>query len=956
MKRWNSSASFKTVWLLRYTSIPYSVLAISLFLTFVGWSVAETYYENQTQKLFTIQVENSLNRIKHRMHSYEYSLQALLGFMNASDNVTAQDWHDFTQTLSTLQYYPGLQGLGYAVMLHPDEVEKLEKTMSEKGAFSLYPKGERPLYSAIIYLEPKNERNRVAMGFDMYSDPVRRQAMDTARDTGKITLSGGVTLVQETEADIQPGILMYAPFYKRGSEHRTVQQRRETLQGFVYSPFRMNDLLDEVLPHDEGMDFQIYDVTGEPTFLYRSYDASKAADPHTDTRWIKICGRIWRIDFSHKDQYTSQRHHNEPDIFAVFALVFDFLIFGLLRYLVRSRKEIDDVAKELKKNFDWLNNILDSSTDGVHILNSDGNLVAWSRSFLEMLGYTAQEASTLNILNIDTIIDAGKIVEELKNFPIGEQRVLVTRHRRKDGSEIDVEITMRVFEIEGERYWYSSSRDISQRKEVERAIIKEKELAQRYLDIVDVMILVLDKDKNVQLINRKGCEIIGYPPEEVIGKNWMEHFIPKRLRHQVHEVGDTLMKSHSDSINYYENPILTKNKEERLISWHNTTLLDQNGNTVGILTSGEDITQRKIVENELIRLSQVVNQNPYPTIITDIDGKIEYVNPAGIEASGYSKRELVGKKMAIFSSGEHSKEFYEKLWKTIKHDQQSWQGTLIDKMKNGEIKDCKSIIFPIFDNQNRLVNFVSIKEDITERNLKDKLFMMQTRQAQMGEMIAMIAHQWRQPLATINAIAGKIRFKEAFKEEEDPEIIEEAKKIEEQSLHLSNTITDFKDIFRPDKPKESISLSSIVKNAINLIDHSIKSHGVDLKIIVNHDPKVETFSNELLQVIMTLIKNSLDAFDEKRIAKPGITIRVDQTQGYGTIALQDNGGGIKAGIMKEIFLPYFTTKKMSHGTGLGLYMSKMIIEEHCQGKIDVESDQESVTTFTISLPLGEELL
>jgi len=137
------------------------------------------------------------------------------------------------------------------------------------------------------------------------------------------------------------------------------------------------------------------------------------------------------------------------------------------------------------------------------------------------------------------------------------------------------------------------------RKNIEIALRREKETAQNYLDIVGVMILVLDTNKNVKLINRKGCEILGYDADELIGKNWVENFIPKNWKTDVHDITDELIEKQKIAFSTYENPILTKSGEERLILWTNTPLFDENGKNIGVLTSGEDITQRRASEKHI---------------------------------------------------------------------------------------------------------------------------------------------------------------------------------------------------------------------------------------------------------------------------------------------------------------------------------------------------------------------
>ena len=141
--------------------------------------------------------------------------------------------------------------------------------------------------------------------------------------------------------------------------------------------------------------------------------------------------------------------------------------------------------------------------------------------------------------------------------------------------------------------------EITMRKNAEMALKTEKEKAENYLNIVGVMILVLDTDKNVKLINRRGCEILGYTADEIIGKNWMENFIPERLRGDIHALGDNLIQKKEFTFSSYENPVLNKSGEERLILWNNTPLFDENGKNIGILTSGEDITEQKASEQQI---------------------------------------------------------------------------------------------------------------------------------------------------------------------------------------------------------------------------------------------------------------------------------------------------------------------------------------------------------------------
>lgn len=169
---------------------------------------------------------------------------------------------------------------------------------------------------------------------------------------------------------------------------------------------------------------------------------------------------------------------------------------------------------------------------------------------------------------------------------------------------------------------------------LEEEFVDEQKKSQHYLDIVGVIILVLDTDKNVKLINKYGCKIIGYTADEVIGKNWIEHFIPQQCRHAVNEVGDSLVQPNAAHINTFENLVLTKSGEERLIAWRNTSLYDDDGKVIGLLTSGEDITDRRKSENALIeseqRLHSIIKTEPECVKIVDAHGQLVEMNPAGL--------------------------------------------------------------------------------------------------------------------------------------------------------------------------------------------------------------------------------------------------------------------------------------------------------------------------------------
>jgi PAS domain S-box-containing protein len=366
----------------------------------------------------------------------------------------------------------------------------------------------------------------------------------------------------------------------------------------------------------------------------------------------------------------------------------------------------------------------------------------------------------------------------------------------------------------------------------------------------------------------------------------------------------------------------------------------------------QDITQYEEAKEEISRLSQVVYQGPYSTIITDIRGNIEYINEQTLKMTGYSKEEILGQNMNIFRSGIHTDDFYDGLWKTIKDEKSIWKGTFFNKMKNDDILDCHSSIFPVLNENNEILNFVTIQEDTTAQNIKDKLFLMQTRQAQMGEMLSMIAHQWRQPLSIITALTNSQRVNIMLEKSTTDGLLQNYTEIEEQVAYLSNTITDFRDFFKPDKKVTLTKSSTIITKVLKLIKHALRQASIKVQTHYLNDPEYKTFEHEMEQVILNIVKNSQDVFLDRKIEKPLIDITCDEINGDAVIIIEDNAKGIDKEVIDTLFLPYVSTKDQKHGTGLGLYMSKTIVEEHCGGELMVENTAQGAR-FSIKIPLKD---
>lgn len=254
-----------------------------------------------------------------------------------------------------------------------------------------------------------------------------------------------------------------------------------------------------------------------------------------------------------------------------------------------------------------------------------------------------------------------------------------------------------------------------------------------------------------------------------------------------------------------------------------------------------------------------------------------------------------------------------------------------------------------------------IEEEVAKNREKDKHILQQSRLAQMGEMISMIAHQWRQPLGSISAVAASIKLKVtlnrldmssgATKEESKTYLLESMSKIESYVQFLTHTIDDFRNFFKPNKQKESVTLSQLVNRTLEIIGKALEINGITVTTEVQSSSEIFTYANEVTQVILNILKNAEDVIKERTTQDPHIWILVSKQNEWHTISIEDNAGGIAEHILPHIFEPYFSTKSEKNGSGLGLYMSKTIIEEHCEGVILAENTQHGAR-FVIKLKEG----
>lgn len=410
------------------------VLLLSLVVTSWAWYVSNKAVTNTINTRFEFQAQDLATAIAGRMKEYELALRSGAALFDASSTVSRQDWNSFTDTIYLQKYFPGIQALGYSVMLNPEQLDAHINAIRSEGFddYSVRPEGEREQYSAIQFIEPFDWRNQRAFGFDMYSNPIRREAMDRARDTGQPATSGRVTLVQETDKDVQYGFLMYYPVYHKNMPLDYVEERRRAIRSYVYAAFRMGDLMAGILGQSQGdLQFSVYDgaEANPDTVLYSSQSAeenSATGKEYFNGYYpLNIAGRPWTLQVNTTDGFIAFSEKHQPTFIVIVGILLDVFLFYLISYLVKGRIQARESVMSVQNERDETERRLRLAADAGNMGLAEWNVVEdkliWDQRMLELYGYTAEEF-TGNVkawserVHPDDIEQAIATVEHAKRF------------------------------------------------------------------------------------------------------------------------------------------------------------------------------------------------------------------------------------------------------------------------------------------------------------------------------------------------------------------------------------------------------------------------------------------------------------------------------------------------------------------------------------------------------------
>ncbi len=523
--------------ILHHPVTAWAMLLGSLILTAVAWKISTDWMIGRAHDRFKFQTTEVVEAIKKRMLEYESVLRGGVGLFQASEKVSRQEWRAYISSLRTDVYFPGIQGIGYSQAIKPSELEAHIAAIRAEGFpdYVVRPSGQRELYTSIIYLEPFSSRNLRAFGFDMFSEPVRRKAMERARESGETAMSAMVTLVQETEKDVQKGFLVYLPHYRNGLPVDTAEERRVALEGFVYSPFRIKDLMGGILGNEQReISFELFDGD-QPAKETLLYDNDK--EPQLDfgdinnkpefssISQIEFGGHVWTLYLHTREGYVTAGEASQPLIVAFGGIAIDILLFLVIATISRQQKQAKMLAAAMTKELLVQAQAMEAATVGISIIDAlDPNLpvIFANPAYLAMTGYQISDVLGKECRCMHGLSKSNRNMEKLSAaLHEGKTAKVLLLNMRKDGIPFWNEFSLSpVVDDSGKTtHLVGIANDVTARIDTEGELAVARERTQTILDNVHDGIITIDEIGTVQSLNSSSTRIFGYEAEEVIGRN-----------------------------------------------------------------------------------------------------------------------------------------------------------------------------------------------------------------------------------------------------------------------------------------------------------------------------------------------------------------------------------------------------------------------------------------------------
>ncbi len=925
--------------------------------------------ENEAIGRFAYACDQATLRIQERLGAYALILRGAAALFAGSETVERREWRAYVETLKPEESVPGVQGIGFAQVVAPDQLAAHVARIRGEGFpdYGVRPSGERALYTSIIYLEPFRDRNLRAFGFDMHSEPVRRGAMERARDSGEAALSGKVLLVQETATDVQAGTLMYVPVYGHGAATDTVEQRRAALIGWAYSPYRMNDLMGGILAgwtqyQGATVDLHIHDGLRETqaSLLFDS-DAAHAAGPHSllhQQRTIDFNGLQWLLVFDNASA-ASRIGYAAAWSTLIGGLALSALLFGLMLSVISTRAQAVRIADELTAEIRGREKLLKSSEESLRLSEAQmvtsqeiGGTGSWiyeietgslraSAHSLALFGFPAVAGDRAPVDVLACIPDADRVRRTLA-AAIGERRAYDDEYTVNpvDGSHSKVIHAIGRLETHADgspRRVLGFIQDITERKQAERRMAEAEFLYRSLANGLSTLIWRSGPDKLCNFFNDPWLRFTGRTLEQEMGNGWAEGVHPDDLDRCLQIYVSAFDRRDPFSMDYR---LRHADGSYRWISDDGMPTFGEQGDFLGYIGACNDISDRKAAEAELdayrhhlemlvaertadlaaskAKLESALAAMSDAVFVSDTEGRFVDFNDAYMTFYRFRNKGECATTLAAYQAlldvrSPDGEPIPVERWavpRALRGESATDAEFVLRRKDTGETWVGSYTYAPIRDRDGLIVGSVVTARDITERK-KNELLLVEARDAAQAAdraksaFLANMSHEIRTPMNGILGMAYLLRRGGVT-----PKQANQLDKIDVSARHLLAILNDILDLSKIEAGKVAgqqadFTLAELLQEVTAVVGDGVRAKGLALHVDTAGLPQVlHGDATRLSQALVNYLGNALKFTERGSITLTGRLIEETDAGYLLRFEVADTGIGIAEEARGGLFAPF----------------------------------------------------
>ena len=712
---------------------------IALIVTGLRVQNSHRIAKDQAFDDFVSDANHTKGKVFDVLRADQQFLQSSADFLQLAESVTSKE-RDFLQQ-SMIDRTHHILSIGFALKTSENEIKPGHEKVASVGVrkYVIQPEGEQSSSNSVLWDVTISGQNLAFLGRDNLIDPICRKALYLACDENDISISGKIVLPSDLLNKGQNGLVMFAPFYQKNQEIRTAGQRNVAIKGWIYAVYNIRELISFAfekwtLIEGGSIRLQVYEETISTQSLIYDSQAGKQT--------LKPSGGDFRIDISktiNGTQWVFRMMQTQPknywtDTFVLINL-FGGLFLGLILFLVilsldaaneKAKKLASDLNEELNQSKERLELILKGSSDVPWDWDLSQPMPIYYPKWWERLGFSSDGFNPQmgdpwpKLIHPSDKIGVDLQFKEVLNGS-SDSYEIEYRLRHKNGHYLS--ILSRGFITRDSRgvaiRISGTDLDLTELRKAEEAVRKSEERMTFALEGARGGVLEWNLITNEVYFTSTGKAMLGYLNDEIEVNisNWMRLLHPDDAPEaQAH----FLNFIHGES-DFYENEFRLQHKNGeyivillRAIKKYEATT----GNLESIVGTLVDVSNIRIAESQIHKLSMAIEQSPTSILICDAQGFIEYLNPTYAVVSGYSLEEIQGKNPSVLNSGKTPETVYDDIWSTITAGKQ-WRGELINRKKSGEEYIEQTLVAPLKDANDKIVNFVAFKEDITQKRLSE---------------------------------------------------------------------------------------------------------------------------------------------------------------------------------------------------------------------------------------------